>query len=238
MSFAVVRIHMLKLPEKIIYNNTANIVSILGMLPLCILFLKGGYQYLLPLIIYNNIMDDLDGILAVKMNIKSTFGAILDNLCDGISHSIFVMAVAMHYGGICAAAGLIAVVGILLRIVSRLKTNSVTATGSPTNELIRHMMFILLLAPIFYLNATPILTIVFTLHAVSMLVPYKMPCLIRSITKSATAIGLVNIALLMAWLVPFAAPFIASCFLLTYLYSFITGGIEWLKRTGTFLPVL
>jgi phosphatidylserine synthase len=229
---------MLKLPEKIIYNNTANIVSILGVLPLCILFLEGGYQYLLPLIIYNNIMDDLDGILAVKMNIKSTFGAILDNLCDGISHSIFVMAVGMHYGGICAAAGLIAVVGILLRVVSRLKPDAVTGTGSPTNELIRHTMFILLLAPMFDLNVASLLTIVFTLHAVSMLVPYQMPYLIRSITKSATAIALVNIALITAWLVPFAAPLIASCFLLTYLYSFITGGIKWLNGTGTSLSAL
>ena len=217
---------MLKLPEKIIYNNTANIVSILGVLPLCILFIEGGYKYLLPLIIYNNIMDDLDGILAVKMNIKSTFGAVLDNLCDGISHSIFVMAVGMFYGGICAAAGLVAVVGILLRVVSRLKPDAVTGTGSPTNELIRHMMFVLILAPIFNLNAAPLLTLVFTLHAVSMLVPYQMPGLIRSITKSASALALVNIALVTAWLVPSTAPFIAPLFLLTYLYSFITVRIK------------
>ncbi len=93
---------MIKFPEKLIYNNAANIVSILGVLPLSILFLEGGYQYLIPLIIYNNIMDDLDGILAVKMNIKSVFGATLDNLCDGISHSILILIVGMHFGGACA----------------------------------------------------------------------------------------------------------------------------------------
>ncbi len=229
---------MLKLPEKLIYNNAANIVSVLGVLPLCILFVESGYQYIIPLIIYNNIMDDLDGILAIKMNIKSNFGAMLDNLCDGISHCILVMAVGMHFGSISIAASLIAVIGIMLRVVSRLVPSAVTGTGSPTNELIRHMFFVLLLAPLFDLNATPLLVAVFTIHAVSMLVPYKMPYLIRSITKSATAIGMINVALLIAWLVPFATPVIAGGFILTYLYSFTTGGIKWLKSIKTSLTAL
>ncbi len=223
---------MLKLPEKFIYNNAANIVSILGVLPLCLLFTDGGYQYIIPLIIYNNIMDDLDGILAIKMNIKSDFGARLDNLCDGISHGIIVMAAGMHYGGICAAAGLIAVTGLMLRVVSRLAPSAVTGTGSPTNELIRHILFVLLLTPIFDLNASILLSAVFILHAMSMNVPYQMPYLIRSITKSATTIGLVNVALVIAWLFPFATPFIAACFILTYLYSFSYRGIKWLNGTS------
>jgi len=61
-----------------IYKNLPNIVSLLGVLPLSILFFKDGFQYLIPLIIYNNIMDDLDGILAIKLNLKSDFGAALD----------------------------------------------------------------------------------------------------------------------------------------------------------------
>ena len=68
----------------------ANVVSILGVLPICILFGEHGYDYLLPLIVYNNIMDDLDGVLAAKLNIKSNFGARLDNVCDAIAHSVFV----------------------------------------------------------------------------------------------------------------------------------------------------
>ncbi len=220
---------MLKLTGKFIYNNTANIVSILGVLPLCLLFTEGGYQYIIPLIIYNNIMDDLDGILAVKMNIKSDFGARLDNLCDGISHCIIVMAVGMNYGIICAAAGLIAVTGIMLRVVSRLAPSAVTGTGSPTNELIRHILFVLLLTSIFDLNASLLLSAVFILHAVSMNVSYQMPYLIRSITRSATAICLVNASLVTAWLFPFATPFIAACFILTYLYSFTYRGIKWIN---------
>ena len=221
--------YVLKLPGKYIYNNAANIVSILGVLPLCILFTEGGYQYIIPLIIYNNIMDDLDGILAVKMNIKSDFGARLDNLCDGISHCAIVMAVGMHYGIICAAAGLIAVTGVMLRVVSRLAPSAGTGTGSPTNELIRHILFVLLLTPLFDLNASLLLSVVFILHAVSMNGSYQMPYLIRSITKSATAITLVNVALITAWLFPFATPFIAACFIFTYLYSFIYRGIRWIN---------
>ncbi len=219
--------------NKFIYRNTANIVSILGLLPISILFLDNGYKYIIPLIIYNNIMDDLDGILAIKMNIKSSFGAMLDNLCDGISHSIFVMAIGMHYGGICAVVSLIAVTGILLRVVSRLIPSTVTGTGSPTNELIRHMLFVLILASIFNLNVPLLLTAIFLLHSVSMLVPYKMPFLIRSITKSANSIGLVNVALIIAWLVPFAAPVIAAGFFLSYLYSFFTVGYKYLSMSKT-----
>ena len=156
------------------------------------------------------------------MNIKSDFGARLDNLCDGISHCIIIMAAGMQYGVISAAAALIAVTGIMLRVVSRLAPSAVTGAGSPTNELIRHILFVLLLTPIFNLNASLLLSAVFILHAVSMNMPYKMPYLIRSITKSATAIGLVNAALVIAWLFPYATPLIAASFILTYLYSFRT----------------
>jgi phosphatidylglycerophosphate synthase len=55
----------------VLLRNVANVVSILGVLPLCILFRECGYQYLIALIVCNNIMDDLDGVLAVKLDIKS-----------------------------------------------------------------------------------------------------------------------------------------------------------------------
>ena len=45
-----------------------------------------------------------------------------------------------------------------------------------------------------------------------MLAPFRMPYLIRSLTKSATAISLVNVALVVAWLWPTATPVIAACF--------------------------
>ena len=107
-------------------RNVANVISILGVLPLCVLFWEYGSQYLIPLIVYNNIMDDLDGVLAVRLDIKSQFGAMLDNVCDAISHSIFALVVGMHYfqqadnlfvGGACAAGSLLATVAIILRVV-------------------------------------------------------------------------------------------------------------------------
>ena len=226
-------------PQRNVYlRNVANVVSILGMLPLGVLFCKDGYQYLIPLIVYNNIMDDLDGVLAFKLDIKSEFGAMLDNLCDAISHSIFVLAVGMHYfqqadnlfvGGACVAGSLLATVAIILRVVTRLDPASATGTGSPTNELIRHIFFVIIMSRIFDFDPALLLIATFSMHAVTMLVPFRMPYLIRSLTKSAVGIGLVNVALLTAWLVPYLAPVIAASFVGTYFISFLTGGIGWLK---------
>jgi phosphatidylglycerophosphate synthase len=204
------------------YKNIANFVSIIGVIPLCILLREGGYQYLVPLIIYNNVMDDLDGILAAKLDIRSEFGAILDNVCDSIAHSIIVMAVGMHFGGVCAVASLIGVTAMVWRGVARLDPAQINGVGSPTNELIRHVFFILVLAQILNFNAAPYLVATFLVHSVSMLVPYRMPYMIRSLTKSAAAIGLVNATLVVAWLIPLTAPVIASCFMISYLYALLT----------------
>ena len=223
-----------------VYNNLANGVSILGVLPLCILFLKNGSDYLIPLIVYNNIMDDLDGILAAKLNIKSEFGAILDNVCDAFSHTLFVMLVAMWYADLGNGANVVSVVlvlfglaaatALLLRVVARLSPTSATGTGSPTNELMRHLLFILLLSSDDKFNPAPIVIVTFALHAVSMLAPIRMPSLIRSLTKSATATSLVNVALVVAWLVPGTTLVIAVCFVISYLYSFGWGWFMWFKQ--------
>ncbi len=125
--------------EPVFIINIPNIVSILGILPLALLFVDNGYQYIIPLIIYNNLMDDLDGMLATRLRLKSDFGAQLDNVCDAVAHTLFVMVIGMHYGFICGFISLIAVVAILIRVVSRL--TSASGTGSPTNELIRGLYF-------------------------------------------------------------------------------------------------
>ncbi len=230
---------MQELRRNLVLRNLANIVSILGVLPICILFGEHGYQYLFPLIIYNNVMDDLDGVLAAKLNIRSDFGALLDNVCDAIAHTVLVMVVGLHFaqeaghpylGGFCLASSLLATVAIIVRVVTRINPTSVAGMGSPTNELIRHIFFILLVAQIFGFDPTPYLIVTFVLHAVSMLVPFKMPYLIRSLTKSAVAIGMVNIALLVAWLLPYTAPVVAAAFGVTYLASFATGGFRWLRE--------
>jgi phosphatidylserine synthase len=230
---------MPKPPKNVLVRNAANIVSILGVLPLCILFCDFGYQYLIPLIIYNNVMDDLDGVLAIKLDIKSRFGAMLDNVCDTISHSIFVFVVGTHYlestddvilGGMCVAGALLATIAIIVRSVSRLDPDSPSGTGSPTNELIRHMLLAILVSQLFKFDPTPLLIVAFLMHSVTMLVPYRMPYLIRSLTKSATAIGLVNVALVLAWLVPYSAPIIAAAFVGTYFYSLLTEGFGWFTR--------
>ncbi|TDI14418.1 MAG: hypothetical protein E2P04_00385 [Acidobacteria bacterium] len=212
----------------ILYRNIANVVSVLGIIPLPILLMSNGYSYVILLMIYNNIMDDLDGILATKLGIQSKFGAILDNLCDSLAHSIFVMVIAVHHGVLCAVVGVVAVVAIELRVVSRLRPDATPALGSPTNELIRHILFILLLAELYSFDATIYLIAAFLLNAISMLVPMPMPYLLRSMTKSVLAVTTVNLALLSAWLFPVSTPIIAACFFGTYGLSFVTAALRWL----------
>ena len=219
--------------QGVVYRNIANAVSILGIIPLPLLLMNDGYKFVIPLMIYNNIMDDLDGILAAKLGIRSEFGCILDNVCDGLAHAVFVMAIAMHHGVDCGAVSIVAVLAIELRVVSRLRPLTTTASGSPTNELVRHMLFILLLGENYAFSATPFLIAAFILHAISMIVPLPMPYLLRSMTKSAVATAMINLALLSAWLLPISTSVIAACFFITYVFSFIAIAIRWLAPPKT-----
>ena len=211
----------------LIYKNIPNTVSILGVIPLAMLFLGDGFQYLLPLILYNNVMDDLDGVLATKLDLKSEFGATLDNVCDAVAHILVVMAVGMHYGGLCALLSLVAAVSILVRVVSRLAWAVESGGGSPTNELMRHILFALVVTQYLGIAPEPFLAAAFVLNTVSMQVSYPLRYSIRSLTTSATAIAGVNVALGVAWWLPVTAPAIAACFVATYLYSLVAGGVSW-----------
>jgi phosphatidylglycerophosphate synthase len=211
----------------LLYKNIPNIVSILGVLPLTLLLLEDGFQYLLPLLLYNNVMDDLDGVLAAKLDLKSEFGAALDNVCDAVAHILVAMVVGMHYGGLYALLSLVAATSILVRVVSRLTSASETDGGSPTNELMRHILFALVVTQHFGIAPEPFLAAAFVLNAVSMQVPYPLRFSIRSLATSATAVGGVNVALGVAWWFPVTAPTIAGCFVATYLYSLVAGGIAW-----------
>jgi phosphatidylserine synthase len=212
------------------YRNLANATSLLGVLPLAILFLENGYQYVIPLIIFNNFMDDLDGVLAAKLNIRSRFGADLDNVCDAVAHVSLALAVGAHFGNFLLVASAIAAGAILIRTVTRLNPNAITGTGSQTNELMRHMLFALLLAGQVDISPEYILIAVFLIHSVSMLVPFSMSHPIIDRAKSAAMLGLVNVALLVAWLVPITTPVITAAFVAAYIYSFIMGSVGWRNK--------
>ncbi len=214
---------------KFLYRNLANATSILGVLPVALLFLEDGFRYLLPLIVFNNIMDDLDGVLAAKLGISSRFGATLDNLCDGVAHVVLALAVGAHFGGMVLILSTVATGSIILRVASRLEPDRAAEGGSPTNELMRHLLFTLLLAEILGFDSGPVLIVVFLLHSVSMLVSYRMSALIRAHAKSVVTVGLVNTALVVAWFTPVVALPVAVVFGSTYLYSLIAGGIQCLR---------
>ena len=216
---------------KYLYRNLPNIVSFLGLLPLCILLRKDAFVYLCPLIVFNNFMDDLDGILAKKLGLRGEFGAGLDNVCDAVAHILIAMAVGAHYGGVVLAVSLLSAVVILIRVVQRVAPSDVSGTGTPTNELMRHLLLLIILQESLGLDITLYLVAAFVLNSASMLVPFPMPHLVRSKTKTATAILGVNVALAVAWYFPDTTPFMAAAFLGTYLYSFVVGGVGWLRRS-------
>ena len=215
---------------KHIYRNLPNIASFLGVLPLIILLREDAFVYLCPLIVFNNIMDDLDGILAKKLGLGSAFGAGLDNVADAVAHILIAMVVGSHYGGVVLAVSLLSAVAILVRVVQRLAPSPAAGTGTPTNELMRHLLLLVVLQESFGFDITPYLVAVFLLNSASMLVPFAMPHLVRSKAKTATAILGVNVALAIVWYVPVTRPFMAAAFLGTYLYSFMVGGVGWLRR--------
>ena len=213
-----------------IYRNLPNIVSILGVLPLSFLLLEDGFSYLPALIVYNNFVDDLDGILARELRLSSNFGARLDNVADGVSHILIAFVVGAHYGGLVLAFSAVAAAAILIRVGQRLNPSAVYGSGTPTNELMRHLLLLVLLQDAFDFDITVFLASVYLLNAVSMLVPFAMPHLVRAKTKTVVSILLVNVALVVAWALPAASPFIAALFFGTYLYSFAVGGVSWLRN--------
>jgi len=215
--------------KNFLYRNLANVTSILSVLPLVLLFFDDGYRYVIPLIIFNNIMDDLDGVLAAKLDIRSRFGADLDNVCDAVAHVALALAVGAHFGGMVLVASTIAAASVILRATSRLNPEATSGGGTPTNELMRHMLFILLLGQPLGFEPESFLILFFLLHTISLQVPYKMPALIRSRARSATAVGAVNVVLIVAWLIPSTTLFIAGAFVLTYLYSFVVEGVRWFR---------
>ena len=198
-------------------------------MPLCLLLREDGFVLLCGLIIYNNIFDDLDGILACKLNLRSDFGARLDNVCDAVAHVLIAMVVGMHYGGVVLAGSLLALAAILLRVVARLAPSPTAGTGTPTNELMRHLLLLALLQNSYAGDMSLFLLAAFLMHSVSMCVPFAMPHFVRARATTARAVVLVNVALLIAWLVPPTAPVVAAAFLGTYLYSFAVCGTRWLR---------
>ncbi|MBW5291347.1 MAG: hypothetical protein Rsou_0046 [Candidatus Ruthia sp. Asou_11_S2] len=204
-----------------LFKNIANVVSILGVLPLALLYLDDRHQYLLPLIVFNNVMDDLDGILATKLNIRSRFGADLDNVCDAVAHVAITLALSVHFGGVVLIMGIVASGAIILRATSRLNPDTPSG-GSPTNELMRHLLFVLLLADIFNISPDYILVIVLLLNTISMSSSKKMTAMIRSQAKTVSSVILINISLIISLLLPILTPYIAIVFFAAYLYAFFT----------------
>ena len=211
---------MFKLVGTYIYKNCANLLSLLGVAPLFILFQEGGFQYIIPLIIYNNIMDDLDGAVAKKLKIRTQYGSNLDNICDAVAHSIIVISVGIHFGGNLTLFSVVAVSSIILRIANRFELGSNFEGGTQTNELMRHIMFILLISELGEFNPSQILASVFVLNSISMLITIPFPFMLVHFANNPTSLTLFNLSLILAFLVKPLSYIFGGAFFLTYIYSF------------------
>jgi len=203
-----------------IYKNCANFISLLGLAPVCLLFYDGGFQFIVPFIIYNNIMDDLDGMVAKKLGIRSQFGANVDNICDAVAHSAIVIAVGTHFGGVLIVFSLVAAFSIVLRTANRIEPNSIAGEGSQTNELLRHAMFILLIGEMVELNVVPVLAVIFLMNSISMLLPIRLPFMFAHYAKTPASMAWFNISLMLAYWVQPLTYLIGAAFFMTYIYSF------------------
>lgn len=212
-----------------VHQNLANIVSILGVLPLCLLFTEDAWLYVMPLIVYNNIMDDLDGILAAKLNIRSQFGAHLDNVCDAVAHGFIAMFVGMHFGGLVLIAALFATAAAIWRSNARLLPG-VLDGGSATNELMRHVLFVLLLSQVFDVSPEGFLMVVFLMHSCSMVLPWDMSGLIRARLSKARYVVILNLLLVVICFIPEWSPVLAVPFVSVYLYYWFRNAWGWFSH--------
>ncbi|MHA2338080.1 MAG: CDP-alcohol phosphatidyltransferase family protein [Candidatus Hodarchaeales archaeon] len=213
--------------KEIFKGNLANFATILGVLPIILLFYPENFYLLSVLIIYNNIMDDLDGILARELKITSKFGGNLDNLSDTVAHIVILWTVMTHFGDVVLIFGLLATISILIRVTMRLDASNPMTGGSPTNELMRHILFVYLLSIHFQIDIIWLLAVILIINSLSLVAPFDMPYMIRKKSKSVLAITLVNILLIIAWLVPLLSIIIILSFFITYIYSFGFGGWKW-----------
>ncbi len=198
------------------YRNIANLISLLGIAPLLLLLLPEGLSWIPWVIVLNNIADDLDGLVAGWLNIRSQFGAHLDNVCDAVVHGGIVMVLASSLAPIGLTIGFLAACSVVIRSTRRLSPNS-SPGGSPTNELMRHCLLAMIMADLGWISASLVLPVIFLLHAISMQLTENMPWMIRSLARSPAQIIMLNIILLA--LVAYPAPWLVG---LTTLI--ITGG--------------
>ncbi|WP_020405443.1 CDP-alcohol phosphatidyltransferase family protein [Hahella ganghwensis] len=209
------------------YRNTANLISLLGISPLLLLLLPEGLNWLPWVIVLNNIADDLDGLAAGWMNIRSQFGAHLDNVCDAIVHGGITLILASHLDLFGMLAGYLAACSVVIRSTRRLIPDAAPG-GSPTNDLMRHSLVAWLVAEQGWAPLDIILPGVFLLHAVSMQISTPMPWLIRSLTRTPAQVIFLNICLCLLIIFPTSWPVACAAFTLftPYLASLTKGLVQ------------
>lgn len=150
-----------------------------------------------------------------------------------IGMHVFETASHPYLAYACLGTCIVATVAMIMRVVHRVGPHAVPGIGSPTNELIRHLFFVILLARAYDFELAPALIIVFSANTLSLIAPIKLPYMIRSLARTPGAVILVNLAMLAAWLHPTTTVFIAALFFGSYILSFVTGAYGLLRHGDT-----
>ncbi|OZG72163.1 hypothetical protein BTA51_17585 [Hahella sp. CCB-MM4] len=200
------------------YRNTANLVSLLGIAPLMLLLLPEGLSWIPWVIVLNNIADDLDGLIAGWLNIRSQFGAHLDNVCDAVVHGGIVLALASSLDVFGMVTGFLATCSIVIRSTRRLSSDTPSG-GSPTNELMRHCLLVWLLADLGWISASLALPVLFVVHSISLQFTTTMPWLIRNLIRTPVPIIALNAFLLL--LVAYPSPWLVGASTVVIIGSYV-----------------
>ena len=76
----------------------------------------------------------------------------------------------------------------------------------------------------------------FAMDSITMATSWRSPYMIGSLTTTPTSIGMVNLALLIAWLIPITLPIIATAFIGSYLGSIGWASISHRRHAASAVP--
>lgn len=192
-------------PRGLLFRHAANGVTLLALVPLIAVLRPGGLVYLPAALLLVDAIDSLDGVVARRLGTTSAFGAQLDRTCDSIAHGGLVALVASCLPGWWAIVGMPPLMAMAVRL-TRQAVGADKATGSSTNELLRHLYLAVLLVQL-GVPAVPLVPAVLLLHAVTMVWRRPMRYLLRRWARWPwPMIGFYGLLAIPLWYPPAAVP--------------------------------
>ena len=103
------------------------------------------YHYLPLIAAINLLADDLDGMVARRLNVSSEFGRYLDLVCDTASHSFLLMVVAANHGALSIIIAPVILMSMFYRLSKSASQTIGKDNGTTTNEYIVSLQLVVAL---------------------------------------------------------------------------------------------